>query len=109
MFGVFAREKAEAVVVLRCEDDSAAAGIFQNFYPLVGVDAFRTEVGRTFCAFAPFDAGKGVHSEVYERVIFKLLQTKLKSARSDCCQPFNLRTGKLGAVVAFVPCVKAVF
>ena len=79
-----ARPEAEAVVVLRREDQHAHPGGLESLDPLARVEVRRVEELGVLRPLAPFPVGEGVHAEMGEGDEFPLLPGPLRPRRNDC-------------------------
>lgn len=77
--GIRGRPKAEAVVVLGCEDHAGEASGSCGAGPLAGVEGVGTEDGGRDAAGAPFGIGEGVGAEVEEEGHLAELPSELGS------------------------------
>jgi hypothetical protein len=81
--GLLGRPQAEAVVMLRDEDDIFRPGIANGAHPLVGIELSGIEDARVGRAVAPLSIEKSVGGEVKDDAEFEILPGDLVGRGPD--------------------------
>jgi hypothetical protein len=77
VFCVGARPQAEAVVMLRGEDETLHAGVVRDARPLPRIERVGVERALVFAPVAPFLVGERVHAEVQEAIELEFFRREL--------------------------------